>query len=278
MKEIKKFIPITQRDLALMLGIGTLGAILNVYPYPLIASAAVVVGIFLVRLAEVPDKQEGTQSVEELLVRKIKDEGVEKNIDARFDQMVDDVTDELLGTYGDVAMELKDKLRMAMTEQIETYDFSKHTDRLEPMLERMTEEHRTNEQINPKGNVSLESAPINRVNIKDMGNKFKNHVEQLTGSYDYYLTMEEPTINLSGIENLKIIFESLVDSSLNTTIVLSRWKLKNSPWRILSIQRPDGEDITTTNATGETLAKLNTFDIYLLKCYYNHTEIDIETK
>lgn len=45
-------------DIGLILGIGTLAVILNVYPYPIIVAGAVVIGILLSRVDQKPNEQE----------------------------------------------------------------------------------------------------------------------------------------------------------------------------------------------------------------------------
>lgn len=61
MKQSKqKIIHLNKRDIGLILGICTLAAILNVYPYPFVAAGAVVIGILLLRLTE--DQNESTES------------------------------------------------------------------------------------------------------------------------------------------------------------------------------------------------------------------------
>lgn len=146
MKQSKqKIIHLTKRDIGLILGICTLAAILNVYPYPFVAAGAVVIGILLLRLTEnhhestepgFMQKSQAEQTVEkrsaqEIITDKLNDGVIEKSIEERFEKMVTKIMDDLFGSHGDITRQIQKRLRETMSPYIEQVDFDKI--KLEPL-------------------------------------------------------------------------------------------------------------------------------------------------
>ncbi|MGX1195817.1 hypothetical protein [Metabacillus sp. SLBN-84] len=304
----RTFINLTKRDIGLVLGIGTLAAILNVYPYPLVVAAAAAIAVLLLRFSEAPEVEQNEnqapddrtiekRSAEEIITEKLKSGSIEKAIDERFDKMIHGIVDDLFGDYGDVSRRIKDKLKETMNPYIEKYDFSEHAVKLEHLLNEiavnLTKEQNALIQ-NLRGMMGTE--PLKEIKTSELFDAYTKYLgenietDSLEIDYDDEPTYRNLTAEMQcedketySKDSEKKIFTLTCeeDKRMALRVVIRRWTdMTDKSWTIESIERingksllrkqlDDAKDLTTLETPVMNLRELNGFEVYLLKLYYD---------
>lgn len=278
MKQLnRKILNLTKRDIGLVLGIGTLAAILNVYPYTFVAAGAVVIGILLLRLTETRDENTESESVQEsqpvqtieqksaqeIITEKLNGGIIEKSIEEQFSRTVDKVVRDLFGSHGDITREIQNRLRETMSPYIEQYDFGKHNIKLEHFLNELVQNVTSDQQRiikNVKEIMGVE--PVEEVKTSELFDKYTDFISDAietnkleintedTPSYEplnaHMETLDEESYGSSS-ERKRIEFSCEEDEKLNISVVIRRWTepLLGNDWTIESIKRTtsDGQTI-----------------------------------
>lgn len=278
MKQSKlKIMNLSKRDIGLILGIGTLAAILNVYPYPFVAAGAVVIGILLLRLTE--SQNENTEpgaiqdsktvqtveqrSAQEIIADKLNGGLIEKAIDERFDKMVAKIIDDLFGSHGDITRDIQKRLRETMSPYIEQVDFGKYNIKLEHLLNELVA-NVTNDQQRIIKNVKeiMGVGPVKEIKTSELFDKYAEFISKTidtdkleintddTPSYEplhAHMLITKDRHHSSMSEKKRIQFSCDEDEDLNITIIVRRWKdsILGDDWQIEGIKRTasDGETI-----------------------------------
>lgn len=311
MNKSKKLLNLTKRDGVLIFGFGALAAILNVYPFPYVAAGVAVLAILLVRISESTDEPADTpaqdertiekRSAEEIIMSKLNGGAIEQAIDERFDKMVQDVVDDLFGSYGGISRQIKDKLKESMNPYIEQHDFSEHAVKMEHLLNNIIREVTSEQDVLMK-NVQdmLGTAPIKEIEMSKLFEKFTEYISETIETSDLDidyddepsykpLTVElsstdEPSMGSMEKKSLRLSCEE--DSDFDIEIVIERWPdLSDKSWHISRVERVGGneptfrqklhgnKDLTTMETPMANLRELNEFEIYLLKLYYDRADI-----
>lgn len=276
MKQSKRnFLNLTKRDIGLILGIGTLAAILNVYPYPFVAAAAVVIGILLLRLTETreetepeslpePQKEQTIEqkSAQEIITDKLNGGIIEKAIDEEFEKTVNRVVSDLFGSRGDITREIQKRLRETMTPYIEQYDFAKYNVKLEHFLNELVQNVTSDQQRiikNVKGIMGVE--PVEEVKTSELFDKYTAFISETietdkleintddTPSYEPLTAHMETSGKRSygsSSEKKIIAFSCEEVEELNLSVVVRRWTdpLLGNDWTIEGIERTTGDGKT----------------------------------
>ncbi|MCC2248936.1 hypothetical protein JUJ52_03055 [Virgibacillus sp. AGTR] len=276
----RKILNLTKRDIGLVIGIGTLAAILNVYPYPFIAAAAVVIGILLLRLTEtreeiepetveksVPESHPETtveqKSAQEIITEKLNGGIIEKAIEEQFGKTVNKVVSDLFGIHGDITREIQKRLKETMSPYIEQYDFGKYNVKLEHFLNELVT-NVTNDQGRIIKNVKeiMGVEPVKEVKTSELFDKYTEFIsgaiatEKLEIDEDdtpryvplnaHLQTLDKRSYGSSS-ERKVISFTCEEDEELNLSVVIHRWtdSILGNDWTIESIERPtsDGKTI-----------------------------------
>lgn len=271
----RNILNLTKRDIGLILGIGTLAAILNVYPYPFVAAAAVVIGILLLRLTETREesepesveesKPESTveqKSAQEIITEKLNGGIIEKAIEEEFGKTVNKVVSDLFGAHGDITRDIQKRLRETMSPYIEQYDFGKYNVKLEHFLNELVQ-NITNDQgriiKNVKGIMGVE--PIEEVKTSELFDKYTEFISETietdkleinaddTPSYEpltAHMETADKRSYSSSSEKKVIAFSCEEDENLNLSVVVRRWtdSLLGNDWKIESIERTTGDGET----------------------------------
>jgi hypothetical protein len=268
---------LTKRDVGLVLGIGTLAAILNVCPYPLVTAGAVVIGILLLRLTE--SRNENTEqgsvqesqteqtveqrSAQEIITDKLNGGVIEKAIDERFEKMVAKIIDDLFGSHGDITREIQKRLRETMSPYLEQFDFSKYNTKLEHLLNELVANISNDQQRiikNVKEIMGVE--PVKEIKTTELFDKYAAFISKTidtdkleintddTPSYESlhaHMLITKDLHHSSMSEKQFIKFSCEEDEDLNITVTIRRWKdsVLGNDWRIEGIKRTvsDGETI-----------------------------------
>ncbi|WP_078598644.1 hypothetical protein [Evansella clarkii] len=310
----RRFIKLTKRDIGLLLGIGTLAAILNVYPYPLVAAGAVVIGILLLRIYEEPeenkeipvrdDRSVEKRSAEEIITSKLNEGAIEKAIDERFDNMVKEVVDDLFGNYGEVSRQIKTKLKETMNPYIEAYDFSEHTIKLEHLLSQLiTGVTKDQDTLLRNLRDMMGTEPVAKVSTSELFDKYTSYISEnidtnkLDIDYDdkptyrnltAELSSEDNTSSIATLEKKSLAFTCEEDESMTVIVGIKRWTdLSDNAWHIESVERVNTKesvsrvlrgdnDLTRMETPMRYLRDLNKLEVCLLKLYYDRTEIILD--
>lgn len=272
----RKILNLTKRDLGLVLAIGILAAILNVYPYPFVIAGAVVIGILLLKLTEAQDEDIETRSVTEsqvnqnleqrtvleIITEKLNGGIIEKAIEEEFGKTVDNVVKGLFGNHGDITRKIEKRLRETMSPYIEEYDFSTHNVKLEHLLNELVQ-NVTNDQQRIIKNVKeiMGVAPVKEMKTSELFHKYTDFIgnaietdnleidEDDTPSYvplnAHMETVDERSYSSSS-ERKTITFICEEDEDFNLSVRLHRWtnKLLGLEWKIDSIERSTGDGET----------------------------------
>ncbi|MCR6108588.1 hypothetical protein HXA34_20070 [Salipaludibacillus agaradhaerens] len=272
----RTFIKLSRRDIGLILGIGVLGAILNVYPYPFVAAGAVSIGILLLRISETPESQTHDvsahddqrsiekRSAEEIIASKLNEGLIEKTIDARFDTMVADIVDDLFGNYGDMSRQIKDKLKETMNPYIEKYDFNAHSVKLEHLLNQLVTsvtKHQDTILLNLRDMMATD--PISEISTSQLFEKYTTHISENvdtdnldidfgdTPTYQNLtaeLRCEDERSYSSRWERKSLTFTCEEDESMNVRVDIVRsttLSTSSKVWRIESIERINRDESDT---------------------------------
>ena len=314
MNKSKKFLNLTKRDVGLILGFGALAAILNVYPFPYVAAGTAVLAILLVRMSEATDEDVKTperneqsiekRSIEEIIMSKLNGGAIEQAIDERFDKMVQDVVDDLFGSYGGISRQIKDKLKESMNPYIELHDFSEHAVKMEHLLNNIIREVKNEQDVLMK-NVQdmLGTAPVEEIKTSKLFEKFTTHIsgtietDDLDIDYDDEPSYKPLTAELSCTDELSLgstekktlRFSCEEDSGFDIEIGIHRWTdLSDKAWHISRVERVNtkeptfrqrlhgSKDLTTMETPMAHLRDLNELEVYLLKLYYDRTDIILD--
>lgn len=312
----RKIMNLTTRDIGLIFGIGTLAAILNVYPYPFVAAAAVVIGILLLRLSESPsDKKQETplrndqtiekRSAEEIITSKLNDGAIEKAIDERFDKMIAGIVNELFGEYGDVSRKIKEKLKETMNPYIEKYDFGQHTVKLEQFLNQLvTEIMKESDSLARNLREMMGTEPIIKITASGLFEKYAKYLREnietdnLEIDYDdtpsyQRLTAEmecedEKTVS-RNLEKKILTFTCAEDEEQTLRVGIRRWTDSSlDSWRIDSIERVSADDsdakrifrnekdLTLLETPMTQLRDLTEIEVFLMKLHFDDAEIVLD--
>lgn len=307
---------LTKRDIGLILGIGTLVAILNVYPYPLVAAGAVVIGILLLRLSESPDGQTQEKpvqndqhierrSAEEIISTKLKQGAIEKAIDERFDTLIAGVVKDLFGEYGDVSRIIKEKLKETMNPYVEKYDFGQHTVKLEHFLNQLVTEMMKDPHALVKNlREMMGTEPIKELRTSELFDKYTKYLgenietDDLEINYDdepHYrdltarMECEDGEHSSRTLEQKVLMFTCDEDEDASLRVGIERWiDRSNKAWYIHSIERANesspsvrqllrgDNDLTLLETPMAYLRDLTEMEVYLLKLQYDRTEIVLD--
>lgn len=314
MKQSKsKIMNLSKRDIGLILGIGTLACILNVYPYPFVAAGAVVIGILLLRISETPNGQPQEtpilsdqtiekRSAEEIITAKLNDGAIEKAIDERFDVMIAGVVNDLFGDYGDVARKIKEKLKETMNPYIEQYDFGQHTVKLELFLNQLvTEIMKDSDTLARNLREMMGTEPVKEITTSGLFDKYTKYLgenietDDLEIDYDdkpsyQRLTAEmqcEDEDTVSRNLEIKILtFTCEEDEEQTLRIGIRRWTDSAlDSWRIDSIERVSEDepsvrqllrkekDLTLLETPMAHLRDLTELEVFLMKLHFDKTKI-----
>lgn len=311
----RKFIDLTSRDVGLILGIGTLAAILNTYPYPLVAAAASVICILLFKFNEAPDVEIEKEpapddrpiekrNAEEIIVSKLNDGAIERAIDEQFDKMVNGIVDDLFGSYGDISRKIQSKLKETMNPYIEQYDFSEHSVKLEHLLNQLVTEM-TKEQNTLTRNLRdmMGTSPITEIKSSELFDKYAKYIGEHIETDDRGINYDdEPSYDpltaelitndetsYASMEKKTLLFTCEDDNEFDIQIGIQRWPdLSNQAWHIDRIERVnttkpnmgrtilENEDLTTLKTPIANLRELSELEVFLLKLHYDRTEIILD--
>lgn len=272
-----KFRLLTKSDIGLVLGIGSLAAILNVYPYPFVAAGAVVIGIILLRMTESKDEKNEKESIQnpqieqtieqksaqEIITDKLNGGIIERAIEEQLDQTVKKVVNDLFGTHGDITREIQKQLRATMSPYIEKYDFGVYSTKLEHLLNELVK-NITNNQTTVIKNIKeiMGVEPVKEIKTSELFDKYTEFIsdtietdkleidEDDTPSYaplNAHMETTERSSYSSSCEKKAIEFTCEEDEELNISVVIRRWtdSFLGNDWTIDSIERTtrDGKTV-----------------------------------
>lgn len=314
MKKRKSFIPLTERDFGLILGFGALATILELYPFPYVTAGAAVFAILLVRISEAPYVKETTstetehgetRSAEEIITSKLQSGAIEKAIDQRFDKMVTNVVDDLFGDYGDVAREIKKKLKETMNPYIEEYDYSQHNVKLEHLLNQLVQSvTKDQDDIARKFQTLMGTEAVKEMKTSELFNSYTKYLRETIETDDLEIDYddrpsykpltakmesEEDVAFSTSMEKQTLTFTCEENELMAIRVGLRRWTdLSDDAWHINKVERVNGKELSLSQKlhgnkeiTGmETpithLRDLNELEIHLLKLFYDKTDIVLD--
>lgn len=246
-------------------------------------------------------KTQEQKTVQEIINAKLTGGAIEKALDHKFDDMMKSVADDLFSGYGDVTRAIKKKLSERMTPYVENYDFGEHAVKIEHLLNNLMKNLTHNEdRLIQNMNVLFGTEPVKTLKTSEL---FKKYTDYLADNIDtsklevdlddgpHYNDLiaclrTESTDHLSGsTERKELTFTCEQDDDARIVIVLRRWTdMMDKAWHIERIQHGDSEWETTRNKSDLTmldtpmnnLRDLNSLDTFLLKLYYDRTELVID--
>lgn len=251
-----------------------------------------------------------TRTTEEIISEKLKSGAIEKAIDAKFDEMIENVVNDLFGSYGDVTNKVKSELKQTMNKNIEAYDFTQYETKLNHLLSGLVNNVTKDQDTIIKNTAKFIGSPkIDDITTSSLYEEYAKYVvsnidtSNLLIDSDDTPTYEDLDIimvvnDTSNSDSHRIMKEIVLtceqdtENELEVKVTICKWTdpvLSSNGWTIDKINkmgddnsilyihnRTDAQEITSLETPYMNLRNLSDIEVYFLKLYYDHTKINID--
>lgn len=224
-------------------------------------------------------------AIKDVIAQKLEEGMIERLVAENLEKGVNKCLESLLGSWGDVTKVIEAKIKEVMVKQLESYDYSQYVVKLDCVLTEILQHTALDNKVileNFKKLMVDQEIP-KVVKVSEIFDEWKRFVSKNVDTSDLEIDYEdEPTYenvevtmeverdekrswSSSSFEYAKIIFECEKDEKLNYELRIS--KFGKYGWSLSS------SEIDTSI---KSLKSLDDFQIYLLKLYQGHPDIEID--
>jgi hypothetical protein len=223
-------------------------------------------------------------NIKNVIDQKLSDGTIEKLVAQKFEEGVKNAIDGLFRSYGDVTKVIEEKIKSVMLDRLDKYDYSDYIVKLDFTLQEILKQTTLDNKIilSHFKDLMLDDAP-KKIKMSEIFNKFADFVQDnvktdgLGVSYDDGVSYNPVEITFSVEEcdkpswsifdRANVYFECEHDEDMNKECSLSRWNEgKNKTWALTFDH----------NLTFDSLRRLDSFSIFLIKLSQAGTEIEID--
>jgi len=255
-------------------------------------------------LQKAKQKPDLIKTIENTVYDKIQDGTIETQVAQQVDHMIQSVTREVLNSYDGVGQTLKTRLQETMIPHIEKYDFSKHSTKLELLLNELIDNIISNDSKLLKSVKDLfVGEPIETITTSEVFDKYVTFVKDNIDESELDIIIEDGpsydyiTAQMSVVDGIAtkafgtkcVKLSCADDNSLDVTISLTRRITHKDveEWYISHVYRTheSGTDpIVIDNDTNilsldtplNSIRNLSDFEIFLARLKFDRTVIVID--